>query len=129
MGASVPLIQDEARLQEVWAQVLERLRGALNAATYSLTFERAQALGFDDGRFSIGVETEFARGWIVQRYDSLVRDALFEVLGQDVAVAVEVVPPKQNDAGTVPAAAPPASAAAQAPPDAGAPGPPGADPA
>ncbi|MGB1626182.1 MAG: chromosomal replication initiator protein DnaA [Miltoncostaeaceae bacterium] len=129
MGASVPLIQDEARLQEVWAQVLERLRGALNAATYSLTFERAQALGFNDGRFSIGVETEFARGWIVQRYDSLVRDALFEVLGQDVAVAVEVVPPKQNDAGTVPAAAPPASAAAQAPPDAGAPGPPGADPA
>ena len=42
MGASVPLIQDEARLQQVWAQVLERLRGALNAATYSLTFERAQ---------------------------------------------------------------------------------------
>ena len=129
MGASVPLIQDEARLQEVWAQVLERLRGALNAATYSLTFERAQALGFNDGRFSIGVETEFARGWIVQRYDSLVRDALFEVLGQDVAVAVEVVPPKQDDAGTVPAAAPPASATAPAPPDAGAPGPPAADPA
>ena len=129
MGASVPLIQDEARLQEVWAQVLERLRGALNAATFSLTFERARALGFHDGRFHIGVETEFARGWVVQRYDSLVRDALFEVLGQDVAVAVEVVPPEQDDAGTAPAAGPPASAAPQAPPDAGAPGPPAADPA
>ncbi|MEO2139973.1 MAG: chromosomal replication initiator protein DnaA [Thermoleophilia bacterium] len=128
MGASVPLIQDEARLQEVWAQVLERLRGALNAATYSLTFERAQALGFNDGRFRIGVETEFARGWVVQRYDSLVRDALFEVLGQDVAVAVEVVPPEQDDAGTAPAAAPPASAVAQAPPDAGTAGPPVTDP-
>ena len=129
MGASVPLIQDEARLQEVWAQVLERLRGALNAATYSLTFERARALGFHDGRFRIGVETEFARGWVVQRYDSLVRDALFEVLGQDVAVAVEVVPPEQEDPGTAPAAAPPASAAPQTAPDAGAPGPPVADPA
>ena len=129
MGASVPLIQDEARLQEVWAQVLERLRGALNAATFSLTFERARALGFHDGRFRIGVETEFARGWVVQRYDSLVRDALFEVLGQDVAVAVEVVPPEQDDAGTAPAAAPPASAAPQAPTDAGPAGPPAADPA
>jgi len=129
MGASVPLIQDEARLQEVWAQVLERLRGALNAATFSLTFERARALGFHDGRFRIGVETEFARGWVVQRYDSLVRDALFEVLGQDVAVAVEVVPPEPGDAGTAPVATPPASAAPQAPPDAGTAGPPAADPA
>ena len=100
MGAGIPLIQDQDRLEAVWAQVLERLRGLLNGATYSLTFERARALGFDDGRFRIGVETEFARGWIVQRYDSLVRDALFEVLGQDVVVAVEVVAPAPVEGGT-----------------------------
>jgi chromosomal replication initiator protein len=93
MGASIPIITDKGRLDEVWDQVLERLRGALNGATYQLTFERARALGFIDGRFRIGVETEFARGWIVQRYDSLVRDALFEVLGHDVTVTVEVVSP------------------------------------
>lgn len=97
MGGSIPIIMGEERLAGVWQQVLDRLRGALNSATYSLTFERARALGFDDGRFRIGVETEFARGWIVQRYDSLVRDALFEVLGQDVVVAVEVVPPALPD--------------------------------
>jgi len=100
MGAGIPLIQDQDRLEAVWAQVLERLRGLLNGATYSLTFERARALGFDGGRFRIGVETEFARGWIVQRYDSLVRDALFEVLGQDVVVAVEVVAPVPVEGGT-----------------------------
>ena len=100
MGAGIPLIQDQDRLEAVWAQVLERLRGLLNGATYSLTFERARALGFDGGRFCIGVETEFARGWIVQRYDSLVRDALFEVLGQDVVVAVEVVAPVPVEGGT-----------------------------
>ena len=61
MGAGIPLIQDQDRLEAVWAQVLERLRGLLNGATYSLTFERARALGFDGGRFRIGVETEFAR--------------------------------------------------------------------
>ncbi|MFM8828522.1 MAG: chromosomal replication initiator protein DnaA, partial [Actinomycetota bacterium] len=104
MSSSVPIIQDEERLAAIWQQVLDRLRGALNSATYSLTFERARALGLEDGRFRIGVETEFARGWIVQRYDSLVRDALFEVLGHDVAVNVEVVAPVDLPAG-IPAAA------------------------
>ncbi len=95
MSASVPIIQDAEQLASIWQQVLDRLRGALNSATYSLTFERARALGLEDGGFRIGVETEFARGWIVQRYDSLVRDALFEVIGHDVAVVVEVVGPAE----------------------------------
>ncbi|MSO44319.1 MAG: chromosomal replication initiator protein DnaA [Thermoleophilia bacterium] len=107
MGASIPLIHDAKQLEAVWQQVLERLRGALNAATYSLTFERARALGFDAGRFRIGVETEFARGWIVQRYVSLVGDALFEVLGHDLVVAVEVVAP--DPASSVPPVADPAA--------------------
>ena len=111
MSSSVPIIQDEERLEAIWQQVLDRLRGALNSATYSLTFERARALGLEDGSFRIGVETEFARGWIVQRYDSLVRDALFEVLGHDVAVAVEVVAPL--DPPTM--GATPATAVAQPP--------------
>lgn len=121
MGGSIPIIMGEERLAGVWQQVLDRLRGALNSATYSLTFERARALGFDDGRFRIGVETEFARGWIVQRYDSLVRDALFEVLGQDVVVAVEVVPPAPLEGmpAQVQAPAPPP---APEPPAAAAPG-------
>ena len=42
MGAGIPLIQDQDRLEAVWAQVLERLRGLLNGATYSLTFERGE---------------------------------------------------------------------------------------
>jgi chromosomal replication initiator protein len=121
VGASIPLIRDAERLAQVWDQVLERLRGALNGATYKLTFERARALGFAGGRFRIGVETEFARGWIVQRYADLVRDALFEVLGHDVAVIVEVVAPDPDalPAASAPAAgrpAPPAPAPAPAPP-------------
>ncbi len=125
MGANIPLIKDRERLEAVWQQVLERLRGALNGATYSLTFERARALGFEDGRFRIGVETEFARGWIVQRYDSLVRDALFEVLGNDVAVAVEVVTPVAPE-GPAPGPSPAPAPATPAPVPHAAPGDPAA---
>ncbi len=116
MGASIPIIIDKGRLEEVWEQVLERLRGALNGATYKLTFERARALGFADGRFRIGVETEFARGWIVQRYDSLVRDALFEALGHDVSVGVEVVAPLVVEGPAEAPAAVPAPSALMPPP-------------
>jgi len=125
VGANIPLIKDRERLEAVWQQVLERLRGALNDATYSLTFERARALGFEDGRFRIGVETEFARGWIVQRYDSLVRDALFEVLGNDVAVAVEVVAPVAPE-GPAPGPSPAPAPATPAPVPHAAPGDPAA---
>ncbi|MDP4621191.1 MAG: chromosomal replication initiator protein DnaA [Thermoleophilia bacterium] len=119
MGASIPIITDKAHLDGVWEQVLERLRGALNGATYKLTFERARALGFEDRRFRIGVETEFARGWIVQRYDSLVRDALFEVIGHDVSVGVEVVAPLVVEGPPpAPAATPAAPVAAALPPTA-----------
>jgi chromosomal replication initiator protein len=119
MGASIPIITDKAHLDGVWEQVLERLRGALNDATYKLTFERARALGFEDRRFRIGVETEFARGWIVQRYDSLVRDALFEVIGHDVSVGVEVVAPLVVEGPPpAPAATPAAPVAAALPPTA-----------
>ena len=40
MSSSVPIIQDEERLEAIWLQVLERLRGALNSATYILTFDK-----------------------------------------------------------------------------------------
>ncbi len=100
MGATIPILHNcsPEHLDEIWSQARERLRTALNSATYNLTFERARVLGVDNGRFRIGVETEFARGWIVQRYDALVRDALFEVVGDDVVVVVEVVPPLPSGA-------------------------------
>ena len=39
----------------------------------------------------LAVETEFARSWVAQRYQAVLKDALFEVLGTDIAVEVVVV--------------------------------------
>ncbi|MCU0306778.1 MAG: chromosomal replication initiator protein DnaA [Thermoleophilia bacterium] len=111
MSATIPLLDPvpEDDLPEVWEQIRARLRGSLNTATYNLTFDRAQARSLDRRRFTLAVETEFARGWILQRYVPLVRDALFEVVGADVEVAVEVVPGTATPAA-VPDGAPPAEA-------------------
>jgi chromosomal replication initiator protein len=94
------------QLLVVWDEARGRLRQTLNDVTYSMVFERARAVRLTGDRITIEVDTEFCRSWIVQRHMSLLKDALFEVLGVDVAVDLEV-------ADQEPAAA---AAAADAPP-------------
>jgi chromosomal replication initiator protein len=71
-----------------------------------MVFERARAVRLTGDRITIEVDTEFCRSWIVQRHMSLLKDALFEVLGVDVAVDLEVA--DQEPAGGAAPDAPPA---------------------
>ena len=87
-----------------WDEVRSRLRATLNAATFNLTFERATPLAANDDSLVLAVETEFARGWILQRYLPLVRDALFEVLTRDVDVEIVV---REDEDAPAPAEPPP----------------------
>ena len=98
--------------QRVWAAVLSKLRAALNAATFGMVFERARALQLTAKHISVAVETDFARTWMMQRYQAVLKDALFEVLGVDIAIEVGVV---AQEAG-VPAGALPEAAASAIPP-------------
>ncbi|MFN8109025.1 MAG: chromosomal replication initiator protein DnaA [Thermoleophilia bacterium] len=78
--------------EAVWAEVCVRLRQTLNATTYEFAFDRARPLGITDHTLTLGVDTDFARNWIQQRYMPLVRDALFEVTGTDMHVEIRVAP-------------------------------------
>jgi chromosomal replication initiator protein len=97
------------KLRAVWDEVLGCLRATLNAATYNLAFSNTRALRLDDDRIVLAVETEFARSWVAQRYQAVLKDALFEVLGTDLTVEVTVAPAHPA------AAEPPAAAPAPAP--------------
>ncbi len=94
------------QLDAVWEQVLAHLRSTLNNATFNLTFGKSDALDMDGQRIRMSVETEFARSWVVQRYLPVLKDALFEVLGTDIAVDVVVVPPDDATADPSSEAAP-----------------------
>jgi chromosomal replication initiator protein len=96
----------EEQLQAVWAQVREFLRATLNNATYNLTFERARAVRLDGDHITLAVETEFARCWVMQRYQPVLKDALFEVLGTDIGVDVLVAPAGPSEEAEEPPAAP-----------------------
>jgi chromosomal replication initiator protein len=77
----------------VWDEVRSRLRGTLNNQTYKFAFAGARPLALDEGRLVLAVDSELLRQWIRQRYLPLLRDALFEVRGQDLQVEVVVEAP------------------------------------
>ncbi|HWH15783.1 MAG TPA: chromosomal replication initiator protein DnaA [Miltoncostaeaceae bacterium] len=93
-------------LERVWEDVRARLRATLNAATYEFAFDRARPLELRDDRITVGVDTEFARSWVQQRYMTLLKDALFEVTGTDLEVDIVIAPPPPAPDGAPPAAAP-----------------------
>jgi chromosomal replication initiator protein len=86
-------------MEPVWQEVCERLRSTLNAATYGFAFDRARPLELTESRMVVGVDTEFARNWVQQRYLTLLKDALFEVVGVDLEVDVVVAPPPASNGG------------------------------
>jgi chromosomal replication initiator protein len=81
----------------VWEEVRTRLRGTLNSQTYKFAFAGARPLALDDARLVLAVDSELLRQWIRQRYLPLLRDALFEVRGQDLEVEVVVEAPSGED--------------------------------
>jgi chromosomal replication initiator protein len=91
----------------VWADVCERLRSTLNPSTFTFAFGNAKAITLDSDGLTIGVDTEFARNWVQQRYVTLLKDALFEVTGADLEVEVVVVPAQKPSPVMLPNAPPP----------------------
>ncbi|MGD9696699.1 MAG: chromosomal replication initiator protein DnaA [Thermoleophilia bacterium] len=81
----------------VWKEVQERLRSTLNSQTYKFAFAGARPVSLDAERLVLAVDTELLRQWIRQRYLPLLRDALFEVCGDDLEVEVTVEAPAEAD--------------------------------
>jgi chromosomal replication initiator protein len=104
ISGSPPSAPTDAELQAAWGEVLGRLRATLNSPTFKLAFERARALGLADGRLTLGVETDFCRTWVLQRFLPLLKDALFEVLGTEVEVDVKVLEDQPSSSESPPRA-------------------------
>jgi chromosomal replication initiator protein len=65
--------------EDLWTEVSERLRSALNESTYRTWFSDAAGLGLTDESFTLSVPNDFAREWIEGHFlgliDAAVRDA------------------------------------------------------
>jgi chromosomal replication initiator protein len=88
--------------EDLWTDVSERLRGALNESTYRTWFSDAEGVDLSDESFVVRVPNDFTREWIEGHFlgliDAAVRDATGDELRVEFAVTARdgVDPPQQH---------------------------------
>lgn len=78
-------------IEAIWADVLEIVRGELNTPSFKTWFEHTKPVELTpDGVFVVGVQNEFARTWLEERYAQRLRAALRQVAGSDMTIQIVV---------------------------------------
>lgn len=78
-------------LNHLWDDVLEIVKSELNTPSFKTWFEHTAPVEVtDDGVFIIGVQNEFARSWLEERYSQRLSQALSQVSGTDLSVRIVV---------------------------------------
>ena len=78
-------------ISAVWSQVLDIVRAELNTPSFKTWFEHTAPLEItDDGTFVVGVQNDFARAWLEDRYSQRLSVALEQVTGVGLRVKIVV---------------------------------------
>ena len=78
-------------IQAIWDEVLGIVRSELNTPSFKTWFEHTVPLELtDDGVFVVGVQNDFARAWLEERYSQRLSVALRHVVGTDISVRIIV---------------------------------------
>ncbi|MGV8084095.1 MAG: chromosomal replication initiator protein DnaA [Coriobacteriia bacterium] len=71
----------------LWAEVLDVVRGELNTPSFKTWFENTTPIELtEDGLLVIGVQNDFARTWLEERYSQRLTLALREIVGMEMSV-------------------------------------------
>ena len=75
----------------IWSQVLDIVRDELNTPSFKTWFEHTAPIEItDDGVFVVGVQNDFARAWLEDRYSQRLSAALEQVTGVGLRVRIIV---------------------------------------
>jgi chromosomal replication initiator protein len=89
--------------EKLWAEVSERLRGALNESTYRTWFSDAEGISLTDESFVLRVSNDFTREWIEGHFLGLISAAVRDAAGDGVRVEFAVRERKREESsGTEP---------------------------
>jgi len=84
----MPTVTDIAA---IWTQVLDILRADLNTPSFNTWFEHTVPIEItDDGLFVVGVQNDFARAWLEDRYSQRLNSSLEEVTGVGLRIRIVV---------------------------------------
>lgn len=80
-------------IHAAWAAVLAIVREELNEPSFKTWFEHTVPVEItEDGVLVVGVQNEFARGWLEERYSQRLNSALSQVTSADHTVRIVVDP-------------------------------------
>jgi chromosomal replication initiator protein len=82
--------QLELTAESLWAEVADRLKGALNTTTYQTWFAGAGGTELTDEAFVITVPNGFTREWIEGHFLGLISAAVRDTTGQERRIALAV---------------------------------------
>lgn len=78
-------------INTIWSDVLEIVREELNEPSFKTWFEHTEAVRLTDGGvFVVGVQNDFARAWLEDRYTQRLSAALTQVVGDDLTIQIVV---------------------------------------
>jgi chromosomal replication initiator protein len=76
--------------EELWTEVSERLRGALNESTYRTWFSDTEGVDLSDEAFVLRVSNDFTREWIEGHFLGLINAAVRDAAGGKLRVEFAV---------------------------------------
>ena len=82
--------------EDLWTEVSERLRAALNDKTYRTWFSEAEGLELSDETFVLAVPNDFTREWIESHFLGLIDAAVRDATGEERRINLSV---RQAEAG------------------------------
>jgi chromosomal replication initiator protein len=76
--------------EDLWTEVSERLRAALNDKTYRTWFSEAEGLDLSDESFVLAVPNDFTREWIESHFLGLIDAAVRDATGEERRIDLSV---------------------------------------
>ncbi len=77
---------------QIWQAALGELQLQMTRATFETWVKQTSVLGFEDGVFIIGVQSNFAKEWLENRLLGLIKRTLTNIMGRSVEVRFAVHP-------------------------------------
>ena len=88
--------------KQIWQTTIERVQPKVSAAIFTTWFQGTTALSFQDGVFTVGVPTTFAKAHLEGRFIEMIHSILTEVAGTSLEVQFVVLKetPEQGENAT-----------------------------
>lgn len=83
-------------IEQIWSMVKEELSKKISITAVNLWFGNSPILSYEDHVITIGVDSEFKKGIICDKYIGLVENIFEEFMGFHVSINIEALPDPQS---------------------------------